>query len=244
MVAGLNLTPAQARRVALAIGNAEHKFVPVLKNPVNDATDMAEALAKLGFDKVILKKDLGFEAFRTTLREFSLEAKGAEAAVVFFAGNGIEVEGRNYLVPVDARLQAASHLDLEAIALDTVLAQVAGAKTAIVMLDACRDNPFLLVPGQTRGPHRGVGGRGLRPVEPRHGTFIVYSAQPGHTAADGIGRNSPFTEALLKHLSTPGLELRHLFVRVRSELLAATGGGQNLHVNDALDAMFYFKPGR
>src|SRR5262249_37754084 len=161
--------------------------------------------AKLDFDKVILRKDLGAEAFRAALREFSREATGAEAAVVFYAGNGFQVDNRNYLVPVDARLQAAGDLDLETIALDTVLAQVADAKVAVVILDACRDSASLGAPGQTRGVHRGVGERrGLVRVEPRHGgMYIVYSTQPGEVAADGAGRNSPFTQALLKHLSTP-----------------------------------------
>jgi len=244
-VAGLNMTPAEARRVALVIGNAEHQFLPVLKNPVNDATAMAEALEKLNFDKVILKKDLGIEGFRTALRELSREAQGAEVGMIFFAGNGIQVDGRNYLIPVDAKLEKRSDVDLDAIRLETVIEQLADAKLGLVILDACRDDPFVsgrYVRGQNRGLHRGGSkGKGLARIEPRHNLFLVYAAQPGAVALDGVGHHSPFTEALLKHLPTPGLELRHLFIRVRSEVLAATGGQQGPHVDDSFLAEFYFK---
>jgi uncharacterized caspase-like protein len=241
IVAGLNLAPAEARRVALVIGNAEHRFLPVLKNPANDATAVAAALERLNFDKVSLKKDLGFDAFRAALRELSREAEGAEAAVLFFAGNGIEFDGRNYLIPVDARLERASDIDLEAIRLETVLEQVADAKLGLVIIDACRNNPFAgRITRDTRGVPRGVG-RGPGKFEPHRGLFVAYAALPGTVATDGIGRHSPFTEALLRHLPTPGLELRQLFRLVRSEVLAATRGHQLPETWDTFDGEFVFK---
>lgn len=242
-VAGLNMAPAEARRVALVIGNAEHKFLSVLQNPVTDATAVAEALEKLNFDKVMLRTDLGFEGFRAALRDLSREAKGADAAVVFFAGNGIEVDGRNYLIPVDARLERATDVDLEAIRLETVFEQVADAKLGLIILDACRNNPFV---GRDSGTNRdrGVGNKGLARIEPHRGLFAVYAALPGTAATDGIGLHSPFTEALLKHLPTPGLELRHLFIRVRAEVVAATAMHRRPETWDRFDGELYFKAAR
>jgi len=238
-VAGLNMSPAEARRVALVIGNAEHKFLPVLKNPINDATDLAATLEKLNFDRVILKKDLGVEDFRAALSELSHEAKDAEAAVVFFAGNGIQVDGRNYLIPVDARLASAREVEQETVALEAVIEHVAEAKLGLIILDACRDNPFR---DQTRGLHRGTGQRGLAKTDhlQRGNLVLVFAALPDTVALDGAGRHSPFTEALLKHLPTPGLELRRLLVRVRAEVLAATGGRQVPEVWDRAPQDFFF----
>jgi uncharacterized caspase-like protein len=242
LVIGLGACPAEAKRVALVIGNASHLHSPKLKNPVNDATDVAEALTKLDFE-VILKKDASFGDMGTALRDLSRAATGAEAAVVFFAGNGIEVGGRNFLIPVDAKLAKASDVDLEAISLDTVLAQLGEARLGLVILDACRDNPFPLS-GATRGVHRGLP-KGLASVEPDgRGLFIIYAAKAGAVAQDGAGRNSPFTEALLKHLPTPGLELRHLIVRVRADVIAATRGVQVPSYYDSFNGEFYFKAAR
>jgi uncharacterized caspase-like protein len=242
LVVGLDAYPAEAKRVALVIGNANHLHSPKLKNPINDATDVAEALAKLDFE-VILKKDAGFGDMRAALRDLSRAATGAEAAVVFFAGNGVEVGGRNFLIPVDAKLAKAADVDLEAVGLDTVLAQLGGAKLGLVILDACRDNPFPLS-GTMRGVHRGLP-KGLARVEPAgHGLFVIYAAREGTVAQDGAGRNSPFTAALLKHLPTPGLELRHLIVRVRGDVMAATNAAQVPAYYDSFNGEFYFKATR
>ena len=138
MLAAAVASPADARRVALVIGNADYKIAP-LESPVSDAAAVAEAIQQqLKFDKVILKKDLGSEAFREALRELARETRGAELGLLYFAGHGLEVGGRNYLIPVDARLKAARDIELEAIALDTVLAQLDGVSTLkLVILDAC-----------------------------------------------------------------------------------------------------------
>ena len=213
--------PAEARRVALVIGNADYKIGP-LQNPVNDASAVAEVFEKqLKFDKVILRKNLGAEAFRAALRELASEASGAEMGVVYFAGHGTEVNGKNYLIPVDATLAKASALTLEAIPLDGVLEQLDGvSRLRLVILDACRNNIF-----QLAGAKRSFS-RGLVRIEPEGNSLVAYAAKEGTTADDGKGRHSPYTAALLKHLPTPGLEIQFLFRKVRSDVLAATGGAQ------------------
>jgi branched-chain amino acid transport system substrate-binding protein len=218
-------------RVALVIGNAAYKVGP-LQNPGNDATAVADSLkAQLGFDKVILGRDLRAEAFRSLLREFAREVAGAELALVYYAGHGTEVAGRNFLIPVDAALAKASDLDLEAIALDVVLSQLDGVrKLRIVILDACRNNIFPLA-----GGHRSVG-RGLSRIEPEgDNTLVVYAAKHGTTADDGSGRrHSPFTEALLKRMGTRGLEVRQLFGYVRDDVMAATRRVQQPYIYGTL----------
>ena len=191
---------------------------------------MAEALAKLEF-QVVLKKNVGLGELVTALRDLSREAKDADVAMVFFAGNGVEVDGRAYLIPADARLTSAGDLDKEAISLKSVLDRVADAHLGLIIVDACRDDPFRsgrLSVG-TRGLHRGMAGAVNRPITPAnlmrvgsHRSFLIFSGEPGKVVADGAGRNSPFTAALIKHIATPGQELRHLFVRVRADVIAAT----------------------
>ena len=231
-------TASAERRVALVIGNAHYKIGP-LQNPVNDAMGMASTLKRLRFDKVIFRRNLGIEGFRDALKEMSREAAGAKLAIVYFAGHGTEFGGRNYLIPVDAGLARAVDLDLEAIALDTVLSQLAGVTMLkLVILDACRNNMFPLA-GSKRS-----GSRGLSRVEPATDTLVWYAAKDGTTAEDGIGRpHSPFTDALLKRISTPGLELRFLVGEVRDDVLAATGQMQEPHVYGSLGRqLLYLHP--
>jgi uncharacterized caspase-like protein len=217
---------ALGRRVALVIGNAAYKVGPLL-NPVNDAEAMAKALlTDLTFDKVILKKDVTAEGFRAALREFAREVVGAGLGLVYYAGHGTEVGGKNFLIPVDAQLAKAGDLDLEAIALDTVIAQLSGVTTfKLVILDACRNNMFALAGGPRQGRSRG-----LSSMNPDENTLVFYAAKDGTTADDGLGRShSPFTEALLKHITTPGLEVRFLVGEVRDDVIAATGRLQQPH---------------
>ncbi len=220
-VTGLHATPAEARRVALVIGNADYR-IGALQNPVNDAAAVAEAFARqLQFDKVMLRTNLGAQAFRAALLELSRDTSGADLGVVYFAGHGIEMGGKNFLIPVDATLAKASALALEAISLDSVLEQLDGArKLRLVILDACRNNIFGLA-----GAKRSLS-RGLARIEPESNTLVAYAAREGTTADDGKGQHSPFTTALLKHIATPGLEINLLFRRVRTDVLAATGGEQ------------------
>jgi formylglycine-generating enzyme required for sulfatase activity len=241
-VAGLQMAPASAeKRVALVIGNADYKVGP-LANPVNDATAVAEAFQKaLGFDKVLLRKNLTFDGFRAALMELGREVAGSELGVVYFAGHGTEVAGKNFLIPVDARLAKSGDLGLEAIPLGLVLEQLAGAtKLKIVILDACRNNLFPMA-----GAKRSTS-RGLSRIEPEDNTLVVYAAKDGTTADDGTGRrHSPFTQALLKHLATPGLEVSFVFRRVRDDVVAATNPVQTPHVYGTLGGKeFYLKPGQ
>jgi hypothetical protein len=228
--------PADARRVALVIGNGNYKVAP-LDNPVNDAVAVAEAIERqLKFDKVILKRNLGAQAFRDALREMALESRGAELGVIYFSGHGIEIGGRNFLIPVDARLAATRDADLEAIALDTVLGQLDGVTNLkLVILDACRNNPFPF-PSGTRGV-----GTGLGRIEPEGNTLVAYAAKDGTMAEDGTGgRHSPFTEALLKYMPEPGLEVRQLFGYVRDEVAAATGNRQQPYLYGSLGGQGFF----
>jgi uncharacterized caspase-like protein len=182
------------RRVALVIGNADYK-IGRLANPVNDAEAVAQVLEKqLKLDKVILKRNLAAEGFRAALRELAREAAGADVGMIYFAGHGIEVAGRNYLIPTDAALETARDVKLEAIELETVLEHLEGVrKLRLVILDACRANPF---PAAKRSSTRG-----LKSIEPGGGTLVAYAAKDGTTAEDGpAGRHSPFTASLLQRL--------------------------------------------
>lgn len=211
-------------KVALVVGNSSYAHVPKLTNPQNDAEDVAASLEGLGFE-VDLVRDLGFDEMRRVLRDFSNKAVGAEMAVVFFAGHGMEISNTNYLLPVDARLKTDKDVDFEAVPLDLVMRSVEDAKgLKLVILDACRNNPFSASMRMTKAS-RSVG-RGFARVEPQSGTLVSYAAKGGTTADDGRGRNSPFTKALLENLERPGLEINFLFRRVRDQVMKATNGRQ------------------
>ncbi len=216
---------AQAdKRVALVIGNSSYTHVSSLPNPQNDAADLAALLERVGF-KVRRESNLGRHAMQDTLAEFSDTAAGADMALIFYAGHGIGVDKQNFLIPVDARLSTDRKIRFETVPLDTVLASMDGVKgVRIVLLDACRNNPFAARMKLTSSS-RSVS-RGFSRVEPSRGTLISFAAKDGTTADDGSGRNSPYTAALLKHLDQPGLELQFMFRKVRDQVLAATGGGQ------------------
>lgn len=227
--------PALAeKRVALVLGNSAYQNVPPLANPVNDAALMAETLRRAGFDVVDFRKNLTALETRRTLREFADKAAGADIAVIYYAGHGIEVDGSNYLVPVDAKLERDSDVYDEAFSLDRVLVAVESArKLRLVILDACRDNPFAQTMKRTLAT-RSIG-RGLAKVEPSGpNTLIAYSAKAGSTAEDGTGKDSPFTIALADHLVTPGLDVRRAFGFVRDDVLKATSNHQEPYVYGSL----------
>jgi len=231
----LSADPALAeKRVALVIGVSEYLQAPRLPNPSRDAEAMAALFKKAGFDTVVSKRDLGVADLRRTIREFSDTSRDADISVVYYAGHGIEVDGTNYLVPADAKLVSDFDIEDEAISLDRVLKALDPAKRLkLVILDACRDNPF------TRTMKRTVAsraiGRGLAKIEPTMSdTLIAYAAKAGAVAADGDGQNSPFAIALLKHLAEPGLDLRLAFGRVRDDVLKATGNRQEPFVYGSL----------
>ena len=221
----LSTTNTNGRRIALVIGNSDYKSVAALPNAYRDAETIAAAFKRIGFQDITLQINLGRDKFTDALRDFARQADAADWAVVYYAGHGIEVGGINYLIPVDAKLEVDRDVDFEAIPLDRVMAAVDSAKKLqLIILDACRNNPFL---GQMRRTiaTRSIG-RGLAPVEPVAGSLVVYSAKHGEIALDGDGTNSPFASALVENLATPGLEVRRLFDVVRDDVMTSTNGRQ------------------
>lgn len=227
--------PALAdKRVALVLGNSAYQNVPPLPNPVNDAALMADTFKKAGFDLVELKQNLTVQETRRVLRDFTDKASDADIAVIYYAGHGIEVDGSNYLIPVDAKLERDDDVYDEAFSLDRILATVEPAKRLrLVILDACRDNPFAQKMKKTLAT-RSIG-RGLAKIEPEStNTLIAYSAKAGSTAQDGSGKDSPFTTALANHLTTPGLDIRRAFGFVRDDVLKTTNNRQEPYVYGSL----------
>jgi uncharacterized caspase-like protein len=237
--------PAAAeKRVAFVAGNAAYAQAGTLTNPVNDASDIARALTQSGFE-VILGVNLDRRTFEEKLRAFSRSLEDADTAVVFYAGHGLQVAGRNYLVPVDASLKTERDLDFETIGLDFILRQMEAGrdgKTSIVFLDACRDNPLARNLARSMGTRSASVGSGLAEVQTGVGTFIAFSTQPGNVALDGAGRNSPFTAALSNRIKEPGKNLTALMIEVRKDVLKATSGRQVPWDHSALTADFFFLP--
>jgi uncharacterized caspase-like protein len=227
--------PAWAsKRVALVIGNAAYQNAPTLPNPANDGAVIAATLKDAGFDVVDSRHDLSAVEMRRALRDFSDRARDADIALIYYAGHGLEVDGNNYLIPVDAKLERDADVYDEGLSLDRVLVAIEPAKQLrLVILDACRDNPFAKSMKRTL-VSRSIE-RGLAKVEPTSpNTLIAYSAKAGSTALDGDSKNSPFTVALSKHLTTPGLDVRRAFGFVRDDVLKTTGNRQEPFVYGSL----------
>ena len=218
----VSVAPPIGRRVALVIGNGRYQHAAQLPNPPNDAADIALALRKLGFD-VVEGRDLGKREMEDKIREFGRKLERADLALLFYAGHGMQVAGRNYLVPVDAKLERAGDLSLDTIEVGQILAQMEAEKRVnLVFLDACRDNPLARSFSRSLGTRSTSVGSGLAAIQSAVGTLIAYATQPENVALDGDGRNSPFTAALLKHMATPSLEISALMKRVRADVIAAT----------------------
>ena len=233
---------AAERRVALVIGNSDYANASHLKNPSNDADDMAAVLGRLGFE-VVQGRNLSARGMRALVREFGEKLRGANVALLFYAGHAIQVNGQNYLAPTDAELKHVSDLDFETIPLQFVMRQMEReVDTIVVLLDACRDNPLARsLNATTRST---VAGRGLaRELSSGQGTIIAFATQPDNVALDGRGRNSPFTSALLANLERPGVEISTLMTDVRLQVYEATGGLQVPWTNSSLLGRFYFKEG-
>ncbi|MBB4360484.1 putative caspase-like protein [Bradyrhizobium sp. CIR18] len=227
--------PAQAqKRVALVIGNSAYKSAPKLGNPVNDAGLIGGMLKKAGFDTVDVRQDLSAPEMRKALREFGTRTRDADIAVIYYAGHGMEVDGTNYLIPTDAALEADTDVYDEALPIDRVLVSIEPAKQLrLVILDACRDNPFAKTMKRTVAS-RAIG-RGLAKIEPTTpNTMIAFAAKAGSTASDGDSRNSPFATALAEHLPKPGLDLRKAFGFVRDDVLKSTANKQEPFVYGSL----------
>jgi len=227
--------PALAgKRVALIVGNSSYQNVGPLTNPANDAAAITEMFKKASFDVVESRRDLKSQEMRRALRDFGDKARGADIAVVYFAGHGLEVDGVNYVIPVDAVLERDADVEDEAVSLNRILlAAEPATKLRLVILDACRDNPFAKKMKRTIAS-RSIG-RGLVGVEAnRPNTFIAFAAKEGSTAADGDGQNSPFSTALLEHLTTPGLDIRKAFGYVRDDVMSATSNQQEPYTTNSL----------
>ena len=224
------------KRVALVVGNSAYQNVPQLPNPAKDAQAIADLFKGMGFDFVLARQDVGYLEFKRALRNFEDAASDADIAVVYYAGHGMEIGGVNYIIPIDAKL--ASDLDGpdEAIPMDRILEGVESAhRLRLVILDACRDNPFAgAMKRQRQGVNRSVTA-GLGKVEPSTtGTLIAYAAKAGSTAADGVDNHSPFTTALLNNLAIRGLDIRLAFGRVRDEVMKTTEDRQEPFVYGSL----------
>ena len=227
-------------RVALVIGNSAYQKVVNLANPAHDAQDVSESLKRLGFTvKTVIDAD--FNGFRRAMLEFGRMALNADMAVFYFAGHGVEIDGNNWLLPTDVELKDEADASTEAMGLQSAMQAVAAAKTlGLVILDACRNNPFQSM--RRAGATRSVHVLGLAAVEPTENVLVAYAARDGTVAADGAGRNSPYTTALLKHLETPGLEVDFLFRNVRDDVMAATKNEQQPFLYGSLSSdEIYFK---
>ena len=213
---------ASARRVALVVGNGAYKNVHALPNPPRDAKLIASVLKDIGFQTVISVSDLTRDKFFEALKTFADEAEKADWAVVYYAGHGFEIGGVNYLVPVDAKLAADRDAETQAVALEQVIAAVGAArKVRLVMLDACRDNPF--APTMQHTLSLKLVDKGFSNIEPGAGFMVVYAAKHGETAIDGEnGADSPFATALAREIKVPKVEIRKLFDIVRDDVWSTT----------------------
>ena len=213
------------RRIALVIGVGAYKNAPGLRNPPNDAAAVAKALRELGFADVTEVLDPSRANLEAALMAFGDKAAEADWSVIFYAGHGMQVDGHNFLIPTDAKLESDRHVDFETVVLDKVIESMNGTKKlGLVILDACRDNPFLKRMKQTRSVRSF--GQGLAAVEPSQGQMIVYATKDGSVAEDGDDDHSPFTKALLAHIHEARLDIRLMFSKVRDTVLQSTQNRQ------------------
>ncbi|MDK9695566.1 MAG: caspase family protein [Siculibacillus sp.] len=243
LVSALVMPAAAERRVALVIGNSSYKSIVALSNPRNDAEDMSSALRSLGFE-VMLRTDVQKNDIRNVLKDFSRLTSGADTALVFYAGHALQYQGRFFLVPVDAALEDEDALKFDMLPADDlkdVISKVSGVR--ILIFDACRNDPFTEKP-QPGGvtPPSGVT-RGLTRVRKVQGSVTVFATAPFEVAEDGKDRHSPFTRALLKRLSEPGLEIARLFRLVTKDVADATGGRQLPEITISMLDDYYLNRG-
>jgi hypothetical protein len=231
LVTALFSGSAQAQsRIALVVGNSAYQHAPALPTTLNDANEIAQTLESLGF---VTKKlvNASYDDFRRAVRAFNDLAPNAEVALIYFAGHGIAMNGENWIIPVDAELRTEFDVTTEAIGLNTLMQSAGNATTlGIVILDACRDNPFAsTMARQTRSINRG-----LARVEPAQNVLVAYASKVGTTAEDGIGRNSPYTAALLKYLGAPGVDINLMLRKVRDDVRLHTNQKQQPFVYGSL----------
>jgi len=235
-----NLAAQAERRVALVIGNGAYRSTAALANPGNDAEDMAASLKRVGFE-VMLERELDKRGMEQAIARFARTARDSDAALFYFAGHGMQHHGANYLLPTDAKLEDEFSLDFEMTRLDDVLGALRRARgVQILILDACRRNPLAEKLVQMATTRDFAPTRGLARLDATRGMVVAYSTQADQVAADGTGRNSPFTSALVGHLGDPGVEIGALFRRVAAEVNRATEGRQLPELSISLLGEFYF----
>jgi hypothetical protein len=219
------------KRVALVIGNAAYPGVAALKNPANDARDIAVKLKKLGFD-VTVRTDMRYREMLRSLTEFGDKVQTGTEALFFYAGHGMQVRGKNYLIPVDAEIRSENSVSSEAVDVDQLLDKLSAVRLSIVILDACRNNPF---ERRFRG-----NGQGLASINAPTGTLIAYATAPGKVASDGDGRNGLYTHELLAAMDVPGIRVEDVFKRVRTNVLRKSGESQTPWESSSLTGDFFF----
>jgi uncharacterized caspase-like protein len=229
-------------RVALVIGNGAYRAVPELGNSRNDADDISEQLKRVGF-VVVDGRDLDRSAMLAALGRFAQRVRGADAGLVYYSGHGLQINGQNYLVPVDLKYEDGTFTPFDLVKLDDVIEALSYTDgVRLLVLDACRDNPFVNGLAQNKA-NRGIGAtRGLAKIERSQGMLIAYSTQPNSVAADGAGRNSPFTAALVREIQVPGLEVATVFRRVAINVNRETQGRQTPELSVSLLQDFYLNP--
>jgi formylglycine-generating enzyme required for sulfatase activity/uncharacterized caspase-like protein len=231
----LGIAPASGeKRVALVIGNAAYPGVAGLKNPANDARDIAAKLKKLGFD-VTVRTDVRYREMLRSLTEFGDKVQTGTEALFFYAGHGMQVRGKNYLIPIDAEIRNEGSVSSEAVDVDQLLDKLSPARLSVVILDACRNNPF---ERRFRG-----NGQGLAQINAPTGTLIAYATAPGKVAADGDGRNGLYTSELLSAMDVPGIKIEDVFKRVRTNVVKKSGDAQTPWESSSLTGDFYFAVG-
>jgi uncharacterized caspase-like protein len=235
VVAMAGAAEAATERVALIIGNGAYQSESPLANPSNDAADVAALLRNLGFE-VIEGRDLSKRDLERKLKEFRAKLEEIQpaadfdpdtsppVALFYYSGHGIQVAGRNFVIPVDAKIDKPADVDFETVDMDAILRAMQGdAWASVIVLDACRDNPFARslarsLKGATRGGESAF--QGLAEMRAQNGSFIIYATDPGNVALDGTGRNSPFTSAFLKNAPKPGVDLSRMMISIRCRTFA------------------------
>jgi hypothetical protein len=223
------------KRLALVIGNASYSNAGTLKNPVNDARSMKTALEKLGFT-VMKYENCSQTTMKRAIDDFGRQLVGYDVGLFFYAGHGLQVDGSNYLVPTDAKIQNEDEVEYDCVRADRIMAKMEGAetKTNLVVLDACRNNPF------ERSWNRSGGGKGLAFMNAPVGSLIAYATSPGNTASDGSGSNGLYTESLLSELDKPNVNIMEMFQKVRGKVIEKSGGKQVPWESTSLRGNFYF----
>ncbi|MEX0285061.1 MAG: caspase family protein [Paracoccaceae bacterium] len=239
-----------AERVALVVGMGAYQTIPTLANTTNDARGIADSLERIGFD-VTLSIDAGANEFKRVLDEFAFRSETADLALIYFAGHGIEVQGENFLIPIDAKVASNTDVQRQSVSLKQMLAAVERArKMRIVILDSCRDNPLgdeidlaAVAAQSTAGDGTTRGGGGLAAADPDRGTLVAFAARDGQVALDGRGDNSPFATALMEKMVTPGLEISLMFRQVRDRVMVMTENLQEPHTYGSLTGIPFYLAG-